>query len=113
MKQFTALLATALFSALLATAHPGPIAADSLELVGLDPRKVLNATTGTAGVRNNTDDAMDHIPIFKTANCNCPPALCDPRMNAKSICQCKAQALVACHLKSNGGCPKPNDKTCG
>lgn len=94
MKQFTLLLATA--TALLSgvvSAHPGHGAAagqNNNEVDLIRNRAVLNSTSGTlANDTSNTDTnssvATDHIPIFKTADCVCPAAVCDPRMNAQSV----------------------------
>lgn len=91
MKQFTLLLATAtaLLSGLV-SAHPGHDAAAGQEVDLIKHRDVLNVTSGTlandTSNANSSDSvATDHIPIFKTADCVCPPAVCDSRMNAKSV----------------------------
>ncbi|KAK2597671.1 hypothetical protein N8I77_012442 [Diaporthe amygdali] len=81
----------------LALAHPSALA-DEYDLIL--PRKNHNGT-------NVTDHTADQdVPEFKVA-CVCPTPVCDPRMNAKSICQCKASAAQACFIKSQGGCPAP------
>lgn len=94
MKQFTLLLtsATVLLSGLV-SAHPGHgAAAGQNEMDLLKPRLLLNSTSGTlandtsnGNSSDSTATAEDHIPIFKAADCVCPAAVCDSRMNAKSV----------------------------
>lgn len=79
MKQFSLLAAclTALLSGVV-SGHPGH------GNVMAAPRAVLNGTSG--GTQNSTNDAAeDNIPIFKPAVCDCPPVLCDSRMNEQSV----------------------------
>lgn len=93
MKQFTLLLATAtalLSASGLVSAHPGHGAAADQEVDLIRHRAVLNSTSGTlandtSNANSSDSTATDHIPIFKTADCDCPPAVCDSRMNAKSV----------------------------
>jgi hypothetical protein len=107
MKQFTLVLAylTAVLSGVV-SAHPGHDGP-----VIIKHRSDVNLTDGSSS--NDTSTAEDHIPIFKTLECDCPPVMCDTRLNAESQCQCKSQALLACYIKSSGGCPKPDDNLCG
>ncbi|KAL1870834.1 hypothetical protein Daus18300_004922 [Diaporthe australafricana] len=85
----------------LALAHPH-VAPPEHDLIL--PRKNENGT-------NVTDHADQDVPVFKKP-CVCPAVICDPRMNAKSICQCQAQAALACSIKSEGTCPPPKDNAC-
>lgn len=107
MKQFTLLLATAtaLLSGLV-SAHPGHGAAAGQEADLIRHRDVLNATSGTlandTSNANSSDSvATDHIPIFKTADCVCPPAVCDSRMNAQSV---RLTSLAPPPLRSHAWC---------
>ncbi|KAI3391441.1 hypothetical protein diail_7349 [Diaporthe ilicicola] len=87
----------------VALAHPYAAPLDEYDLIL--PRKNHNGT-------NVTDHAADQdVPVFKKP-CVCPTKICDPRMNPKSICQCKASAAQACYIASEGSCPKPKDKAC-
>lgn len=105
----------------LTLAHPH-VASPEYDLIL--PRKNENGT-------NVTDHTDQSVPVFLKP-CVCPAVICDPRMNAKSvsiyatnfragtmnlmcdckkkqICQCKAQAALACSIKSEGTCPRPKD----
>lgn len=107
MKSFTAsVLAAALASTV--SAHPGH-GAGLVDRELLD-RASLNLTTIVLNANASTAD--DHVPTFQAAKCECPPAVCDSRMNAASICACQAQAKLACYMASTGACPKPDEKAC-
>ncbi|KAB5546970.1 hypothetical protein GE09DRAFT_1129286 [Coniochaeta sp. 2T2.1] len=46
--------------------------------------------------------------------CDCPPAICPEALikDKKSLCACKQSHAQMCHLKSNGGCPRPSLRSC-
>ncbi|KAF3761884.1 hypothetical protein M406DRAFT_358131 [Cryphonectria parasitica EP155] len=106
MKSFAPLVValTAVFAPVV-LAHPGH--------GSVAPLIVPRADNTTDDNNNSTNTvATDHIPIFQAADCVCPAAVCDPRLNAASICACQAQAKLACYMQSNGACPKPADGAC-
>lgn len=86
--QYATIVLSALFGAMLATAHPGhglpPAAAGQL----LESRKAKNVTTGKIGKNNNTIYGDDVIPDLKGNNpcvCAANPA-CNGNLNAASVC---------------------------
>ncbi|KAJ4393750.1 hypothetical protein N0V93_002965 [Gnomoniopsis smithogilvyi] len=107
MQQFTLFFAclTALLSGLV-SAHPGHGHDGPITIIRA--RDLNDTDTGS----NSTAFASDTIPVFQAAECVCPAAVCDSRMNAKSICECQAQAKLACYLATKGACPQPADNTC-
>ncbi|ROV87722.1 hypothetical protein VSDG_09740 [Cytospora chrysosperma] len=99
MKSTLVLIASALWA--LTVAHPRP--APSPEFDHLRPRVNENGTDITT--------ADEPIPVFMLP-CECPAPICNTRMNAKSVCECKASAAQACYIKSAGGCAMPKVDAC-
>ncbi|ROW08513.1 hypothetical protein VMCG_03270 [Cytospora schulzeri] len=99
MKTALVLITSALWA--LTMAHPRGAPSSEHDL--LRPRVNENGTDITSN--------DEPIPDF-TLPCDCPAAICDPRMNSKSICECKASAAQACYMKSAGGCAMPKTDAC-
>ncbi|KUI53110.1 hypothetical protein VP1G_00435 [Cytospora mali] len=97
MKSTIVLMTSALLA--LTMAHP----ATSPEYDLIVPRVNENGT--------NITTVEEPIPVFELP-CDCPAAICNPMMNAKSICECKASAAQACYIRSAGGCAMPKVDAC-
>lgn len=80
MHSFTTLLTAVLTFALLATAHnTGHGASDLVEARAAAPVR------GSGHHSHNASIAEDHVPVFKSATCDCPAPICPGQMNAKSV----------------------------
>jgi hypothetical protein len=111
--KYATIVLSALFGAMLATAHPGHGLPSAFDGELLETRKAKNVTTGKIAKNNNTIYAEDHIPNLKGNNpCVCVPnPACNSNLNSASLCACKQNNMEAC-FKNNTACPEPKKKTC-